>query len=62
MKFRSRNSFRTELLCIIKKIPPTKPRYCMKKGKEVERGGKGEKGVRERKEEGEREAPFHIRF
>lgn len=57
MKFRSRHSFRTELLCLIKKISAHKPRYCMKKGKEETDGrGKGERG------EGEREVPFHIRL
>lgn len=58
MKFRSRNSFRTELLCLIKKRSAHKPRYCMKKGKEETEG----RAVKGRRGEGEREAPFHIRL
>lgn len=45
MKFRRGHSFRTELLCLIKKVSAHKPRHCLKEGKEETEGrGKGEKG------------------
>lgn len=57
MKLGRANSFRTELLCMIKKMSPNRPRYCMRKGTEVVKGRRGERG-RSKERETEKHLPI----